>query len=173
MIRMRCMTWAQAGQIVNMSWDNLGIYPDCTPAVLMSFDDGVPSQYVEAFGYMRQYRMRGTIYPNGNLGGGITVPQLVEMASAGWTVGHHTRTHNNMSLQTGATGDRARPGHCRPDRMGVDPGDRPYVLPIWWVERRHNHGHDSQGAENRAGAPDVRARLANAIFTYRRRSGIV
>lgn len=102
----------------NMDWDDtavrvqFGISPSESPisisfddfqmgyrgvsAVMIRFDDGYASQYSEAFAYMRQFGIRGTLAMIGSwIGeeGCLSAAQLLEMNNAGWTIANHTHNH--------------------------------------------------------------------------------
>jgi len=80
----------------------------------LRFDDGIASQYEQAFKILSEYGFTGTLFPvtkaiqdgswaNVNTSHSeppLTVEQIKEMAKAGWEIGCHTHTHTDL---TGAT----------------------------------------------------------------------
>lgn len=73
------------------------------PGVVITFDDGRPSNYTEAFAYMNAAGLVGTIYAITSVigtPGFMTVEQLQEVDAAGWDIGNHTATHPNLDGMT-------------------------------------------------------------------------
>jgi uncharacterized repeat protein (TIGR01451 family) len=69
------------------------------PKCLIVFDDGNEAQYTITFKYMQSLGMTGTVYVNGyNIGteGVLTIDELKEMAAAGWIIGNHGYSHQNL-----------------------------------------------------------------------------
>lgn len=68
--------------------------------VTLRFDDGTITQYTNAFKYMKEFNMPGSIYVIGSKlseAGGtsyIKIDQLLEMQEAGWEIGYHSWSHN-------------------------------------------------------------------------------
>jgi peptidoglycan/xylan/chitin deacetylase (PgdA/CDA1 family) len=78
--------------------------------IIITFDDSWASQYISAFPVMQQYGFTGVLYtvvgyinkPTGldtdpNY---LTTEQIKEMAAAGWEVGSHTETHQNVTVMS-------------------------------------------------------------------------
>ena len=78
--------------------------------IIITFDDSDGSQYTNAFPIMKKYGFTGVLYtvvsyigrPTGlatdpNF---LTIDQLKEMAAAGWEIGSHTETHQNVTVMT-------------------------------------------------------------------------
>ena len=69
--------------------------PNRVPRVAICFDDGIDSDYTEAFAYMQTKNVMGTsfvIYDKVNNpadAGRISLAQAVEMDAAGWEIGYH------------------------------------------------------------------------------------
>ena len=67
--------------------------------ILLTFDDGNEDNYTNAFPIMKRNGFTGVLYivvqymdqPNY-----LTVPQIQEMAAAGWGVGSHSETHSDL-----------------------------------------------------------------------------
>lgn len=74
------------------------------PAVVIMFDDGWASVFNLALPEMKARRMRGTIYVVSDWIGGsyCSVEQLQELDNQGWTVGNHTKGHENLTTLTEA-----------------------------------------------------------------------
>ena len=94
----------QTGYQASFTFDSFYAFSDCTPAIMIHFDDSDSSTY--NIGYvqgMKPYNMPGTFYVRtGKIGdaSSVTAAQLLEMQSAGWTIGNHTRNHSNLSTGT-------------------------------------------------------------------------
>ncbi|HUH96383.1 MAG TPA: polysaccharide deacetylase family protein [Anaerolineales bacterium] len=78
--------------------------------ILLTFDDSWGSQYTNAFPVMQEYGFTGVLYTvvgymNKTSGlptdpNYLTTDQLKEMAAAGWEIGSHTETHQNVTVMT-------------------------------------------------------------------------
>ena len=78
--------------------------------IIITFDDSWGSQYTNAFPVMEQYGFTGVLYtvvgyinkPSGLDTDPLylTTDQIKEMAAAGWEVGSHTETHQNVTVMT-------------------------------------------------------------------------
>jgi peptidoglycan/xylan/chitin deacetylase (PgdA/CDA1 family) len=78
--------------------------------IIITFDDSSKSQYVNAFPVMKKYGFIGVLYTVVgyiNRTGGLstnsqhlTIDELKEMAAAGWEIGSHTETHQNVTVMT-------------------------------------------------------------------------
>ena len=71
--------------------------------IIITFDDAHEDNYINAFPIMKKYGFTGVLYlPYNYIGtkGYLTVPEVKEMAAAGWEVGSHTLSHpiNFMTL---------------------------------------------------------------------------
>lgn len=67
---------------------------------MIAFDDCKTSTYSEAFAYMQTKGVKGTTYCIQNLigtAGYMTEAQLLEVNAAGWDVGNHTATHQQLT----------------------------------------------------------------------------
>lgn len=100
-VHIRITIYAAARQVAHASFESLTAYYGAagTPAIMMRFDDGTTQQYSNAFQYMKQYGIRGTLYmATGLIGkeGYLTAAQLREMDAAGWGIGNHTHSHTNF-----------------------------------------------------------------------------
>jgi peptidoglycan/xylan/chitin deacetylase (PgdA/CDA1 family) len=79
--------------------------------IIITFDDSWGSQYTNAFPAMRKYGFTGVLYtvvgyinkPSGlpTDPSYLTTDQLKEMAAAGWEIGSHTETHQNIIVMSG------------------------------------------------------------------------
>jgi peptidoglycan/xylan/chitin deacetylase (PgdA/CDA1 family) len=70
-----------------------------TPALMIQWDDGYASQYTEALPIQREYDIPSTTFLNtDNIGDGgrLSLEQLTELQNAGWEIGSHLRTHENL-----------------------------------------------------------------------------
>ena len=75
------------------------------PAVVLEFDDGLTTQYVEGFSYLQQHKVRGTMFVISDLIDGLnfcTQAQILDMYSAGWTIGNHTDTTDALDTMSEA-----------------------------------------------------------------------
>ena len=77
--------------------------------IIITFDDSWESQYTNAFPVMKQYGFTGVLYtvvgyinkPSGLIPiQYLTTDQIKEMAAAGWEIGSHTETHQNVIVMT-------------------------------------------------------------------------
>ncbi len=78
--------------------------------IIITFDDSWGSQYTNAFPVMKQYGFTGVLYTvvgyiNKSSGldtdpNYLTTDQIKEMAAAGWEVGSHTETHQQLTIMT-------------------------------------------------------------------------
>jgi len=104
-VRIRMIITATATKTVEVSFDSLYFNVLGIPVVLLRFDDGSTYQYSNAFQYMKNYGVRGTLYMVGNridTGGNLSATQLREMDVAGWVIGNHTHTHASLTSLTEA-----------------------------------------------------------------------
>lgn len=81
------------------------------PKVCLTFDDGNDEHYSVAYAYMQPRNMVGGIAINSSSidsgANNLTLAQVVEMQTAGWTVHNHTATHVNMASSPTAATDLA------------------------------------------------------------------
>jgi len=96
---MRIRIEPQEGEIApHVSWDKMVVNPDGVPGVMLTFDDCLVSTYLKAFNYMKTKEARGTAYiitdRIGRQPTCLTVDQLIEMDSYGWSIANHSRLHN-------------------------------------------------------------------------------
>ena len=78
--------------------------------IIITFDDSWGSQYTNAFPVMQKYGFTGVLYtvvgyinkPTGLPTDPtyMTTDQIKEMAAAGWEIGSHTETHQNITIMT-------------------------------------------------------------------------
>ncbi|MGA7194262.1 MAG: polysaccharide deacetylase family protein [Anaerolineales bacterium] len=71
--------------------------------IIITFDDGWESQYTSAFPIMKKYGFTGVLYivvTWMNAANNMTTNQIKEMAAAGWEIGSHTETHQNVTVMT-------------------------------------------------------------------------
>jgi len=83
--------------------------------VLIVFDDGLAPIYPNAFTYMGDLGLKGTVYTITDLvgvGGYLNLTQLNEMNDAGWTIGNHTDNHTNL-YETSLENQIARIGNAK------------------------------------------------------------
>lgn len=68
--------------------------------IIITFDDGDLSVYTTAFPIMKKYGMTGVVYIVGNYmntDGYMTADQIKELMAAGWEVGSHSRSHQQLN----------------------------------------------------------------------------
>jgi len=83
----------------SMSLDRLESGKLAIPSVIFTFDDGYANQYTDAFLYMRNYKISGTVYVVTDwigTGAYTTAAQLQEMDRAGWAIANHTTDHTTL-----------------------------------------------------------------------------
>ena len=78
--------------------------------IIITFDDSLGSQYTNAFPVMKEYGFTGVLYTvvgfmNKTSGVAadptyLTTDQIKEMAAAGWEIGSHTETHQDLTVMT-------------------------------------------------------------------------
>jgi peptidoglycan/xylan/chitin deacetylase (PgdA/CDA1 family) len=69
--------------------------------VLITFDDGHLDNYTSAFPIMREFGFSGVLYLVVNYVGFedyLNVPQIQEMAAAGWEIGSHSLNHRDLTV---------------------------------------------------------------------------
>lgn len=92
--------------VLSGSFGQIGYGGYSRPKIIMGFDDGLASQYTEAYTYMRKYLMTGSCYIIGGkisaLPTYMTQAQMQEMYDAGWDIGNHTWTHPTLTSLTSA-----------------------------------------------------------------------
>jgi peptidoglycan/xylan/chitin deacetylase (PgdA/CDA1 family) len=67
--------------------------------VVITFDDGDEDVYTNAFPIMQQMDFRGVLYLVNNYIGAkdyLTIPEIIQLAAAGWEVGDHSLTHPHL-----------------------------------------------------------------------------
>ncbi len=67
--------------------------------IIITFDDGDASVYMNAFPIMQKYGFTGVayiVYYYMNTDGYMTSEQLKQLAAAGWEIGSHSLTHKNL-----------------------------------------------------------------------------
>ncbi len=92
---------AASGVECYLSVDDMRISSDRIPKILVQFDDVYTSAYEEAYSYMGDRGIRGTlsVIPTYIAESGfLTLPQLQTMYAAGWAMANHTYTHPSGSL---------------------------------------------------------------------------
>lgn len=70
------------------------------PQVVLTFDDGIESDYTQAYTYLASKRMHGTSFIVPDLvgrSGYLSVPQMQEMYTHGWDFGNHTLSHADLT----------------------------------------------------------------------------
>jgi peptidoglycan/xylan/chitin deacetylase (PgdA/CDA1 family) len=88
------------GKVVSVSCDELEFGARAAPAVLFTFDDGWSDQYSRFYPVLRSYGMRGSVFVwTGKVGTRdfVTVDQLRELDSVGWSICNHTRDHVGLA----------------------------------------------------------------------------
>ena len=95
-VAVRLELWPQAGKSATVRFDDLRFGVTATPAVVISFDDGLRSVYTTAYPIMAARGLTGTAYVvSGDVGQSenATLAQLKTLYAAGWDVANHTVTH--------------------------------------------------------------------------------
>lgn len=90
--------------------------------VVITFDDGDVSVYTQAFPIMREFGFIGVNYLVANYVGAdgyLSVDQLKELSAAGWEVGSHSMTHNDLTLSQRAEWEIAQSRHSLEKLLGV------------------------------------------------------
>lgn len=83
--------------------------------VLIVFDDGLAPIYQNAYTYMEDLGLKGTVYTITNLvnvGGHLNLTQLEEMQDTGWTIANHSDDHTNL-YETSLENQIARIGNAK------------------------------------------------------------
>ncbi len=71
--------------------------------IILTFDDSNEDNYTNAFPIMKKYGFTGVLYVVGTYidhPNYLTTDQIKEMATAGWEVGSHSMTHQNLTIMT-------------------------------------------------------------------------
>jgi peptidoglycan/xylan/chitin deacetylase (PgdA/CDA1 family) len=90
---------AATGATPNISMGAL-YFIDSIPSVSFHFDDGVISQYTEAYSCMKSKGLAGTIYVVSDDVGSAnhcSLAQLQEMYADGWAIANHTKDHTALA----------------------------------------------------------------------------
>jgi peptidoglycan/xylan/chitin deacetylase (PgdA/CDA1 family) len=104
MNRIRIRNYGAVGSQGVISYDAM-YQAKCEPAIILSFDDGLDDVYDKAWPIMRRNNMVGTAYVVEDWVGGanqMTWAELVELQTAGWCIGNHSKTHTNFATLTEA-----------------------------------------------------------------------
>ena len=90
---------ASAGNVSEMSFDELRVNVRTQPAVFLSFDDNATTQYTEAFAYLKPRKIKATCYIRTNSidVSGMTLAQITEMFNNGWDMANHTDDHTTLT----------------------------------------------------------------------------
>ncbi len=107
-----------AAQTPSVTFDDMRIGVRAHPCIMWRFDDGYASQYTEAYGYMRRYNMRGTLFQIGSwidAATRVTHQQLQEMQAAGWVIGNHTRSSNSLTGEANQAAQEAQLANGKTD----------------------------------------------------------
>lgn len=101
MIRFRVRMSSSAE--TNISVDDLQIGLVTQPAVLLAFDDGWDSSYLQGFAYANPRGIRATEYTISSTVGNagiVTTAQLQEMARGGWDIANHSSNNTDFTTLT-------------------------------------------------------------------------
>ncbi len=74
--------------------------PAITPKIVITFDDGAESIYLNAYPIMKQYGIKGTVFINTAYIGTpwyMTLAELQELHNAGWTIASHANEHIDLT----------------------------------------------------------------------------
>lgn len=92
-VQLRISTRIGSGEV---TFDHLYYERRATPQIVISFDDNWLTQYTEAFPYMAQRGVPGTIYAiqeTVNLSRYMSLQDLKTVYAAGWDIANHTADH--------------------------------------------------------------------------------
>lgn len=101
MVAVKVELTTHAGTVASVSLDDLRFGVVATPAVVVSFDDGLASQFTNAARIMMERGLRGTTYVNSSTvgsSGKMTLAQLQQLYAAGWDIGNHSSSHPDEGL---------------------------------------------------------------------------
>lgn len=92
--RFRVRVVSAAGKTGTFGIGPLRVNAKARPAILFTFDDSYRSDYLHVYRIFKKYGYAATSYlipsvTQGNLERALTVPQILEMQSYGWTFGFH------------------------------------------------------------------------------------
>ena len=99
-VRFRVLVLPAPGKVVSVSCDKLEFGARAAPAMLITFDDAYAVQYELAYPVLRDYGMRGSVFVITSWAGSgsfMTLAQLRDLDSAGWSVCNHTRHHVSLA----------------------------------------------------------------------------
>ena len=99
MVRLMVRVYSASGKIASATFDSLYINEIFfTPRCLITFDDGVyDAIYDVAFAKMEPLDIPGTLYVISSTPWSGALAEWLEMQAAGWTIGNHTATHQDLS----------------------------------------------------------------------------
>jgi len=103
MVRLRIGMTAKAGYQPSVNFDDIRYGVQALPAVVMSFKNGTASQFTDAFPIMAQHGLVGNAFiDSGTIGksGSMTVNQLQQLYAAGWDIGNHSSTSDQLTSFT-------------------------------------------------------------------------
>lgn len=128
-IKMRCA--ANAGE--SPSYYICPVYANvqAKPQITVVLDDGYSTDYTAAYPYMQARGIVGSCAVDMTGSPNMTVPQMLEMQAAGWSMHNHTANHTNLSTITAAE-IRVELETCRSylRTNGLDSGRSVFVLPF-------------------------------------------
>lgn len=99
-VRLRVRVDAVASQVAVVYFDSYYHSIYSRPKLLLTFDDGVVSQYTEAYSYMSGKGLKGTCYLVGSYidtTNYMTSAQISTLYTAGWDLANHTYSHINLT----------------------------------------------------------------------------
>jgi peptidoglycan/xylan/chitin deacetylase (PgdA/CDA1 family) len=101
----RLVHTSNSGKTVSLTYDHMIMNQEFIPSMLVMFDDGLVSQYTEAFAYMNARGIKGTVYINSSNisktpGNYCSTAQLQEMYAAGWAIANHGEYHYDFATKT-------------------------------------------------------------------------
>lgn len=101
-VKVRLELWPQSGKSATVGFDDLRFGVMASPAVVMSFDDGLQSVAATAYPVMSARGLTGTAYTISDWVDEeefMTLAELKALYAAGWDIANHTLSHpDNLSL---------------------------------------------------------------------------
>lgn len=129
-VRLRVIMGASTGTTPTYYLGSVWHNTIAKPQVVIVLDDTPTTDYTAAFPYMQARRLVGSCAVD-QAGVGLTVNQMLEMQTAGWSMHNHTATHPNLTTLTAAQ-IRTELESCRSYLVenGLNSGPSVFVIPF-------------------------------------------